>query len=239
MEVHAHTHTERKKWTHYFWEFLMLFLAVFCGFLAEYQLEHKIEKDRAIQYVQSFYADLKTDTAEFSILIDQYESKVKGLENRRECYDTLKRDIKSGECLMNLFSHSINFPDLINADQTLLQLKNAGGLRLLNQEDADSILQYDKMIRFYIRSETTGFQEYQYNIRTVIQSLMNYELLGQKNENRKVPVIFSENRELLNRFFNLLDAYFTRSEELLKFIKTLKQNAVRLIEYFKYKHHLK
>ena len=30
MEVHAHTHTPRKKWTHYFWEFLMLFLAVFC-----------------------------------------------------------------------------------------------------------------------------------------------------------------------------------------------------------------
>ena len=41
MEVHHHTHTPRKKWTHYFWEFLMLFLAVFCGFLAEYQLEHK------------------------------------------------------------------------------------------------------------------------------------------------------------------------------------------------------
>ena len=30
MEVHAHTHTARKKWTHYFWEFLMLFPAVFC-----------------------------------------------------------------------------------------------------------------------------------------------------------------------------------------------------------------
>jgi D-aminopeptidase len=36
MEVHAHTHTApasggtgRKKWSHYFWEFLMLFLAVF------------------------------------------------------------------------------------------------------------------------------------------------------------------------------------------------------------------
>ena len=44
METHHHTHTPRKKWTHYLWEFLMLFLAVFCGFLAEYQLEHKIEK---------------------------------------------------------------------------------------------------------------------------------------------------------------------------------------------------
>ena len=43
MEVHAHTHTARKKWTHYFWEFIMLFLAVFCGFLAENQREHIIE----------------------------------------------------------------------------------------------------------------------------------------------------------------------------------------------------
>ena len=37
MEVHSHSHTPRKKClpagkagTHYFWEFLMLFLAVFC-----------------------------------------------------------------------------------------------------------------------------------------------------------------------------------------------------------------
>ena len=62
MEVHAHTHTARKKWTHYFWEFLMLFLAVFCGFLAEYQLEHKIEKDRANELAKSFYEELKKDS---------------------------------------------------------------------------------------------------------------------------------------------------------------------------------
>ncbi len=28
MDVHAHPHTPRKKWTYYFWEFLMLFVAV-------------------------------------------------------------------------------------------------------------------------------------------------------------------------------------------------------------------
>jgi hypothetical protein len=28
MEVHHHSHTARKKWTHFFWEFFMLFLAV-------------------------------------------------------------------------------------------------------------------------------------------------------------------------------------------------------------------
>src|SRR4026207_1827571 len=63
MEVHAHTHTERKKWTNYFWEFLMLFLAVFCGFLAEYQLEHKIEKEKERQYMESIIEDLQSDTA--------------------------------------------------------------------------------------------------------------------------------------------------------------------------------
>ena len=50
MEVHAHSHTPGKKWTHYFWEFLMLFLAVFCGFLAENQREHYVEHKRAKDY---------------------------------------------------------------------------------------------------------------------------------------------------------------------------------------------
>ena len=35
MEVHHHAHHERKKkWKSYFWEFLMLFLEVFCRFFS-------------------------------------------------------------------------------------------------------------------------------------------------------------------------------------------------------------
>lgn len=64
MEVHAHSHTARKKWTHYFWEFLMLFLAVFCGFLAENKREHIVEAHRAKEYARSLLEDLKEDTAE-------------------------------------------------------------------------------------------------------------------------------------------------------------------------------
>src|SRR5947208_3364461 len=64
MEVHHHAHAHGKKnWKDYFWEFLMLFLDVFCGFLAEYYLEHRIEKERGNQFIESFYEDLKTDTA--------------------------------------------------------------------------------------------------------------------------------------------------------------------------------
>ena len=72
MEVHHHSHTNRKKWTHYFWEFLMLFLAVFCGFLAEYQLEHKIEKEREKQFILSMVEDLEMDTTNLHISIESF-----------------------------------------------------------------------------------------------------------------------------------------------------------------------
>ena len=63
MEVHAHTHTPRKKWIHYFWEFLMLFLAVTLGFFVENEREHYIEHLREKAYIRSLIEDLKKDTA--------------------------------------------------------------------------------------------------------------------------------------------------------------------------------
>ena len=76
MEVHAHTHTARKKWTHYFWEFLMLFLAVFCGFLAENQREHMIEHQREKEYIRSFVEDLKQDTVQLKKVIGSLDEKL-------------------------------------------------------------------------------------------------------------------------------------------------------------------
>src|SRR6188474_2367142 len=62
MEVHAHSHTPRKKWTHYLWEFLMLFLAVFCGFLAENYREHYVERQRAIELAKNLYKEIVADS---------------------------------------------------------------------------------------------------------------------------------------------------------------------------------
>ena len=71
MEVHSHTHTERKKWTHYFWEFLMLFLAVFCGSLAENWREHSAEHQRAKEYSKTLIEDLASDTTELLDVINE------------------------------------------------------------------------------------------------------------------------------------------------------------------------
>src|SRR5688500_745589 len=69
MEVHHHSHSSRKKWTHYFWEFIMLFLAVFCGFLAENQREHYIEQKREKKYIQNLLHDLARDTVNYNAIV--------------------------------------------------------------------------------------------------------------------------------------------------------------------------
>jgi len=73
MEAHHHSqtldpdsHRGRKKWTHYLWELLMLFLAVSLGFFVENQREHYVEHQREKQYMQSMIEDLKSDTAQFA-----------------------------------------------------------------------------------------------------------------------------------------------------------------------------
>ena len=71
MEAHPpHVHHEGHKKTgwNYFYEFLMLFLAVFCGSLGEYQLEHVIEGQRERTFIQTLVRDLEQDTFDAIIL---------------------------------------------------------------------------------------------------------------------------------------------------------------------------
>ena len=157
MEVHHHAHDpaaqhHKKNWKNYFWEFLMLFLAVFCGFLAEYQLEHKIEKDREIQYVRSLINDLKTDTAKLNKNINFFKS-------QHLSQDTILKTlplIKDGfnQRFVDNFWAFTGFTDFIYTDATIQQLKNSGGFRLIrNQKAVDSIMSYDAIVKLALINE--------------------------------------------------------------------------------------
>ena len=50
----------------------MLFLAVFCGFFAEYQLEHKIEKDRAKELLDA--ADIPISARAQTLSLDDWHA---------------------------------------------------------------------------------------------------------------------------------------------------------------------
>ena len=143
MEVHAHTHTPRKKWTHYFWEFFMLFLAVFCGFLAENQRENFVEHHREKQYMISLVEDLEADTVELKKGLtaadstNHYTDSVLMFLSTNKISDHLPYKFSF---LMRLAGQRLT---LINTDRTSSQLKNSGAMRLIrNKHVVDAILHY-------------------------------------------------------------------------------------------------
>jgi hypothetical protein len=147
MEVHHHTHAAGKKWTHYFWEFLMLFLAVFCGFLAEYQLEHTIEHKREAQFMSSLVEDLTTDTTELRKALQKCDTVARFSDSVLFFLATYKIGDKLPSRFAAIIGTAGQNQFLINTDRTSSQLKNSGAMRLVRKKNvSDAILQYWKQI---------------------------------------------------------------------------------------------
>ena len=77
---------------------------------------------------------------------------------------------KSVSCINSIYAATIGFPDLTFTDRTLQQLKNAGGLRLLEEEDADCIVMYDRALRSLLKVESSSTQEMQTRVRNTRNS---------------------------------------------------------------------
>jgi len=146
MDVHQHKHTggHHKNWKEYVSEFLMLFLAVFCGFIAENIREHYVEKSREKEYVQSMIDDLKRDTLQLHQASRVNGKIVKAADSllyylRAERSDSAKKKIY---IFGGYFAGSVLYE---NSNGTLTQLKNAGGLRLIKDTAAvNGIVAYDQ-----------------------------------------------------------------------------------------------
>ena len=144
MEVHHHAHTPRKKWTHYFWEFLMLFLAVFCGFLAENKREHIVEKNRAKEYARSLVHDLSTDTSQLS----NFMKRVPFFVAKYDSFLLSNRNLKTPSTgQLYFYSSFVNtMTDFTSNVSTLDQIKNSGSLRYFDPHLQDKISEYARLV---------------------------------------------------------------------------------------------
>ena len=147
MEVHAHTHTQRKKWTHYFWEFFMLFLAVSAGFLVENQREHYVEHQRAKIYATNLYDELKKDTTQLNDL----SRNLKNVSGKLDTFCILikedhKQTVTNG--MLYYYSSFVTNVEYFSANNTTIeQLKSSGNLRIMGNRLAYKISEYDRKNR--------------------------------------------------------------------------------------------
>jgi hypothetical protein len=251
MEVHHHPHVEKKNFKEYFLEFLMIFLAVTLGFFAESLREHINEHAKSEQYIQSLVEDLESDTARLNDIIGFDAEKIAALSNMDPCYDTVTNNLKATTCMGGLIKFSkVNRPFLAN-DRTITQLANAGGFRLLAKDDADSILSYEKMYREVHDFEVTIYQEAQDNVRNTLNELANFKVVSplenvsslsgsdSGSSSLSGPLLFSDDRKLLNKWFNQLQLYLRVTKAQSVLLNRLLGMATNLINFYKSKHHLK
>lgn len=185
MEVHHHSHTENpstghagKKFKHYVFEFFMLFLAVFCGFLAENQREHMVEHQREKEFMISMLEDLRTDSLKLTLMMDFFETvKLK--------YDSVSNLLKppvSSKALLKAYRIIAELDDIANfnyTNRTVSQLKNAGGFRIIRKQNvANDIADYDA---FVINNFSHGQDDYQlffHELEKLKRTVFDYTIIN-------------------------------------------------------------
>jgi len=247
MEVHHHPdlHHKKKNFKEYFLEFLMIFLAVTLGFIAENIRERINESERGKQYIQSLVEDLESDTARMNDIIQFDQAKIIALNSMYQCYDTVSNNIKATSCIGILIKYwKVNRPFLSN-DRTITQLANAGGYSVLKKEDADSILDYERIYRNEYDFEKTAYQEAQDNVRNTLNELANFKVVSPLENVSSLSgadsgsnslngwLLVSDGQKLLNKWFNQLRLYLRVTKAQSTLLNSLKAKATSLINFYK------
>lgn len=246
MEVHHHPHTERKKWTHYLWEFLMLFLAVTLGFFVENQREHLIEHQREKQFMISLLQDLKNDTATLSENIETWNFIYNNIDTLHSLVEPPFQSVNT-EMAYYHAAFIFSFGEFNYNDRTIDQLHNAGNFRLIRKKNVvEKLVSYDNIIRNQLRNQETVARN---ELITVLSQ--QSDIFNSKHIDEYLKRVFSpaslpakqlykvENKtEQLFRYYNELYKYSWIANVLIVENKELKNRAINLIELVKKEYHL-
>jgi hypothetical protein len=219
MEVHAHSQNHGKKtWKQYFWEFLMLFLAVFCGFLAENLREHEVDRAREKQYIHSIAEDLHSDIYMLDSIISTRKNMDKMMYSLLYImnYTDPKQHGNEIYYLTRWIPRTFRF---YTNDRTLSQLKNAGNWRLIkNKNVSETLATYDNLVRtltVYIeqREESLVLILYQ-SINKLFDNKVFESMVDGMNFTRPQnnPQLLSYDKNTLNEFCN--QVHFRKNSNL-------------------------
>lgn len=184
MEVHHHSH-HPKKWKEYITEFLMLFLAVSLGFMAENIREHQIEKHREIAYLQNVHEDLKLDLQSIDTVLAQNINRLLFLDS---FYITMQNKTATNEDAYYFIRNLVLRATFESSHVGLDQIKSAGGLRMVkNKEIVTGIQEYERMLESTAKMEVVRegtLEQARFKMAVVFDPFINYEMM--KNQSNLV-----------------------------------------------------
>jgi len=180
MEVHHHPdlHHQPKKWKEYFLEFIMIFLAVTMGFIAEGLREHLADKSKEKEFMVSLKEDLISDTIQLHYILPASDIQYNNLDS---LYFLLKAAAEGKPYDIHRlyylnFTYGFGLIMFTPDNRTLSEIKNVGAFSLItNKASRDSITSYDHFIETAIEDNSTGYKEWMGDLDKMSQKIFNYD----------------------------------------------------------------
>ena len=248
MEVHKHPHhvMHKKKWGEYLLEFLMLFLAVFLGFVAENVREKIVNREKEKIYISGIIQNFKDDTARITGILPDQDKILRKMDSALRIPVELLQDLNKQD---TFFHHFIYFYDWNVAfeqnDNTVVQLRNAGGFSIIHNQQA-----IDSIIKLYNYYNTVKFNrdDYLADWKTVGNLAPKFIRIPFYPSDVNDPVFYTMPHQ--TEFFTKYDKPLI--EELYSWIRIekgqlklynlqiikYKAEAIRLIQFLKKEYHL-
>ncbi len=201
MEVHHHAHTPRQKWTHYIWEFFMLFLAVFCGFLAESYREKLIIKEKERHYIENLVQDIKKDTTEMAGILNIQQFLLQRMDDALSIPVSRLKNINSQDSFFLHFFYFYSFVStFVQHNNTYTQLKNAGGFSVVHKRDViDSISLLYTFYEHYVANNSVYYIDYYNKIVQLATQVMDMPDLP-SDINEPVLRTLQVNKEFITQY---------------------------------------
>ncbi len=207
-----------KNWRKYLLEFLMLFLAVFLGFFADNLRDDFSKNEKENRYILSLIRDVEIDKKNIKEAIQMNEMRIGKLDTLSSlCYNYTTK-IKNDRELYHYYRIVTLRPDFLTPNEiTMLQLKNAGGMSLIeNKEVVREILQYDLQEKklsnqqkyyenYQNKTINLGLQIFSHQPFQVLES--NYKKTGKVEFNLVRFKLIKNDQLSLTEFANFVNMY--------------------------------
>ena len=222
----------------------MLFLAVFCGFLAEYKLEQTIERHREKEFIHSMLEDAATDTAAIHQVIAWNAERIRNADSLAAATVNYTSTPERNSQIYRFARKTVYYPELVYpTDRTLFQLKNAGGMRLIRQKQAaESIIAYDNSGKNVVNQQHY-YEHYLTALTDATNRLVDYQVLLDYNNHDAIydgarAEIVNPTREKLLQLGNMAKLFQGVMMQYLVRLKEMEAQAVQLMETLKKEYHL-
>lgn len=232
--------TKPSRWSHYVFEFIMLFLAVTLGFFVENQRQKLSEQEDEKRLVTTLMNDINTDLQRVDEII---QLRLERIEKNDSLYLLLslpnRNDhmVKIYEYMRSARSHRT----LFYVNNTMTYLANGGFQRLRNSKVENETRSYYLRVQDLLATQQSGLnigQEMREKSRSLMDAEVIFFLSHPERKGKEAIRLFSTDAGQINAFSNTLLHFNATLGTQIQLLENVRLQGEKLVTSIKSEYHL-